>query len=1360
MPVGASVSTKIEPLGLASNWTFDFAHEIQLATVSGTPASPNVKLALVASDGTAYDFMMQSGGAIVPDTTTGAQYAPKNIKIEFVGTLPSSLATITSASSQWKMTDESETVWTFQTFTRQGFSGYIMGRPLSKVTKENYRWDFTYNNAGALQKITDSHGRQMLFDWHYFHVSALAGQGSWPTAVKSVTLPDGTSLRYNYDPAPSSTAPSTSQIQRLIKVERLNNNSTVLRSKSYTYNDARFPWHVTSIARTDGTIIASYSYDSKCRGATSSLAGNVEPYAVTSTATASEAIRSVTGPLGQVDQYRFQKTASTPQFRLTSVNSAASPTTAASSNIISYGTDNFIKSTTNQEGRVTNFTRNARGNALSTVDAATTGTQQTTSLIMHPTLNLPVQIAQEGLTTNYTYDMQGKMLSRSETDTTTHSLPYATNGQVRNWSYSWSTTGRLLSINGPKAANGVFDDISTFAYNPQGNLISVTNGLGHATIFAGHDGSGRPSTMTDSNGIITAFTYDALGQTTSINVKHPNNSAFDAVTSIEYDVEGRVTGITTPLTAKMTMTYDPAGRLTSLNAPDGEKIEYSYDAMSNVTAQTVKRANGSTSSSILRSFDSLGRVLSETLGPNRTTRWSYDKVGNPIQMVSARNNATQMAFDSLDRLVQNVAPDNSITTNQYNNHDDQIAFTDAKGVTTNFVHNGFGDVIQEISPDRGTNIYYYDASGQMTAAVDGRGQRIDYIYDILGRLTQKTPYGKPQEAYNYYYDNAAIVGSYSVGRLSYTTDSSGITKYKYDHRGNLLIKQQGIGTTSVAQLQYVYDLADRVISITYPSGRIVNYNRDIKGRVASVTTQSNASAPIQTLASDMTYESYGALTSVNFGNGTSLAADWGNDGRLVSRRLYKNIGGNNLSYLTYEYDNDDNITGLANMLDANQNISFTYDNRGRLQRFILGDTSPSGAASGAAVQRRDWTFDANGNWLQSDVRSGAADNIPAISTNYAITGGTNKLSSANDNMGSRTFTHDARGNLTAETRQDGTNVAAAYDGHGRLISYARTSSGVTSTLNFAYNAADDRVMQSNIAGGASSTLHYIYDDQGRMMGEYGTGASDIRGEYIYLMPDGANDNPSPFGGDDGLGGYGLLGVATLGINGAPIIEYIHADHIGAPLLYTNEMGQVISPGVYTLPAFPGQAQTLPDLYYNRYRDYDPTTGRYIQADPIGLEGGPSPYQYALGNPIRYTDPTGLKTIWEHYTGMPDSYRINTINFIAGWSDTYTLGLTYSIREIIGSNDDVITCSTFYDGGSMAGLISLGSAARNLPGKFFRSERLFGRNGKGFFNRNDILRIGRGWKGNKGGGREVFRLAFGNKKWPKLPLLPKFPWHIP
>ena len=40
------------------------------------------------------------------------------------------------------------------------------------------------------------------------------------------------------------------------------------------------------------------------------------------------------------------------------------------------------------------------------------------------------------------------------------------------------------------------------------------------------------------------------------------------------------------------------------------------------------------------------------------------------------------------------------------------------------------------------------------------------------------------------------------------------------------------------------------------------------------------------------------------------------------------------------------------------------------------------------------------------------------------------------------------------------------------------------------------------------------------------------------------------------------------------------------------------------------------------REYDPTTGRYMQADPLGLVDGASVYGYALQNPGRYTDPRG------------------------------------------------------------------------------------------------------------------------------------------
>ncbi len=47
------------------------------------------------------------------------------------------------------------------------------------------------------------------------------------------------------------------------------------------------------------------------------------------------------------------------------------------------------------------------------------------------------------------------------------------------------------------------------------------------------------------------------------------------------------------------------------------------------------------------------------------------------------------------------------------------------------------------------------------------------------------------------------------------------------------------------------------------------------------------------------------------------------------------------------------------------------------------------------------------------------------------------------------------------------------------------------------------------------------------------------------------------------------------------------------------------------------------VHYNYFRTYDPSTGRYIESDPIGLLAGLNTYGYVGGNPLNYVDPLGL-----------------------------------------------------------------------------------------------------------------------------------------
>jgi RHS repeat-associated protein len=71
-------------------------------------------------------------------------------------------------------------------------------------------------------------------------------------------------------------------------------------------------------------------------------------------------------------------------------------------------------------------------------------------------------------------------------------------------------------------------------------------------------------------------------------------------------------------------------------------------------------------------------------------------------------------------------------------------------------------------------------------------------------------------------------------------------------------------------------------------------------------------------------------------------------------------------------------------------------------------------------------------------------------------------------------------------------------------------------------------------------------------------------------------------------------------------------------------------GTFDLPLrLPGQYYDAESgLYYNYFRDYDPTLGRFGASDPIGLHGGLNTYAYGRGDPVHQVDPTGEFSIVE------------------------------------------------------------------------------------------------------------------------------------
>ena len=453
----------------------------------------------------------------------------------------------------------------------------------------------------------------------------------------------------------------------------------------------------------------------------------------------------------------------------------------------------------------------------------------------------------------------------------------ATDALNNRTAFAYDSEDRPLTVTNPLGRT-----VARYAYDPNGNLVSVTDALGQVE-RVDRDSLDRVTASTDAAGKITRFTYDKEGG--PLTVTDP----LARLTSFTNDKLGRVTQVTTPLRENWTTVYDAVGRVTRSTNPLNESTEFAYDTAGLLSKITRP---GGEASFARNELDLINAVTD----PNRN-RWSrvYDRQGRATSSTDPLGRTFNYQYDSLSRLSGVSGPD---------------------GATAAFTYDAAGNLTRARFNDGLELAYRYDANNRI---VEGDGLAL--AYDAAGRMTASNGLAIG-------YDNADRIASitYAEGKtVSYTRDARGLVTGVTDWAG---------ATTTIA-----YNDAGQVVSIRRPNGiaaesgydgngslnaltergravlSSISLRRDAAGRVASATR--SAPVPVE--------ESPGVLP---------LAFDAAHQ---VSGWTYDGIGRLTADPLRqYRWDQ---ASRLASYAGADGSASFTYDALGmRISRTAAGVT--------------------------------------------------------------------------------------------------------------------------------------------------------------------------------------------------------------------------------------------------------------------------------------------------------------------------------------------------------------------------------------------------------------------------------------
>ena len=224
------------------------------------------------------------------------------------------------------------------------------------------------------------------------------------------------------------------------------------------------------------------------------------------------------------------------------------------------------------------------------------------------------------------------------------------------------------------------------------------------------------------------------------------------------------------------------------------------------------------------------------------------------------------------------------------------------------------------------------------------------------------------------------------------------------------------------------------------------------------------------------------------------------------------------------------------------------------------------------------------------------------------------------------ITRDAAGNHTS----NGLGQTYAWDTQGHYVQFSLNG---VQKATYLYNYQHQRVQKTlwNGTTNLGATV-YHYDLAGRLLAETNT-AGTVQAVYLY------DDNGTPLA---------IVQAANSAYNNTSQdkLVYLQTDHLGTPRLATDAAKRTVwkwesdafgSTAPVQDPDGDGIATTInlrfagqyydaeSGLHDNWHRTYDPSLGRYLSSDPIGLDGGMNTFGYVGQSPLKFVDPKGLET---------------------------------------------------------------------------------------------------------------------------------------